>query len=91
METDAEVTKLREELAKLRQELAVVRRKIGLYDEEPGDSGYVHLDAEEIALRTKKENIPMVLRAHDDGAVKWMNDTYCRLPCPMQFEHTTNV
>jgi hypothetical protein len=46
METDAEVTKLREELAKLREELAVVRQKIGLYDEEPGDSGYVHLDAE---------------------------------------------
>src|ERR1700726_5140267 len=46
MGTDAEVTKLREELAKLREELAVVRQKIGLYDEEPGDSGYVHLDAE---------------------------------------------
>jgi hypothetical protein len=76
MKIDDEVAALGEEVAKLRLQLTATRQQLGLWDddEEEDKSEYLSMDAEMIAIRNKRANIPLIIQAHEDRASICMMD-----------------
>jgi hypothetical protein len=74
METELEIAKLREEIQTLRRQVAIIRSKIGLYEEEEGDSGYLSTEVESLSVRVNSQQIPVILHADENGGSILLRD-----------------